>query len=216
MQLFFRAVIFLIVASNTILLSSSCKEKQSGPQAVSARDTLNALAENQYQGIDQSPMDISYCPPEFPQNKMKGAVSFGPVARIIYSRPHKKGRIIFSDDPKSLCQYGKPWRLGANESTEIELFKPVMIGGKNVEAGRYVMYCIPHRDKWEIVFNSNLDSWGLHMDSSKDLFKIEVPVQASGVPVEDFTMSFMNTGDGAELLMAWDSVKVLMPLTYSK
>jgi hypothetical protein len=40
------------------------------------------------------------------------------VARLIYSRPTKNGRVIFGD----LLEYGKVWRLGANEATEIEFF----------------------------------------------------------------------------------------------
>ncbi len=207
------AVLLVIFAA---VLQPSCKNNGSEVQAVSAKDTLKALAGNEYQNIDQSPLDISYCPAEYPQNKMKGAVSGGPVARVIYSRPHKKGRVIFSDDPKSLCQYGKPWRLGANESTELQLFEPVMVSGKNVAAGRYILYCIPHPDKWEVVFNSNLDSWGLHIDRSKDLFTIEVPVQQQVNRVEDFTMVFQDKPDGADLMMTWDNVKVLMPFTFSK
>ncbi|RYY71015.1 MAG: DUF2911 domain-containing protein [Chitinophagaceae bacterium] len=216
MQSFLRGFAFILFVSFSVLLQPSCKNSKNEPQAVSAKDTLKTLVENQYQGIDQSPMDISYCPAEYPQNKMKGTVTSGPVARVIYSRPHKKGRIIFSDDPKSLCQYGKPWRLGANESTEIEFFKPVLIGGKNINAGRYIIYCIPHSDRWEIILNSNLDSWGLHIDRSKDVFTTELPAQQTTSIVEDFTMSFQDTPEGSELLMAWDNVKTLLPLTFSK
>ena len=198
------------------LFQSACNSDGKDAQPLSPKDTLKAMIGNQYQGIDQSPMDVSYCPAEYPQNKMKGLIDNGPVARILYSRPHKKGRMIFSDDPKSLCQYGKPWRLGANEATEIELFKPVLIGGKNMEAGRYVMYCIPHQDKWEIVFNSNLNSWGLQIDPAKDIFKTEIPVQKQADIVEDFTMLFQDTADGADLLMTWDNVKVVLPITFSK
>lgn len=205
-------IIFLIAASVT---QFSCKDNDSGSK-VAAKDSLVTLSDNPYQSTDQSPMDISYCPDDYPQQKMKGLVTAGPVARVIYSRPHKKGRVIFSDNPKSLCQYGKPWRLGANESTEIEFFQPVMVGGKNIDAGRYVLYCIPHADKWEIVFNSNLNSWGLQIDPAKDVFRTEVPVQEQSPAIEDFTMIFRETTEGAELLMTWDNVKVLMPVTYSK
>src|SRR5262245_51246435 len=35
--------------------------------------------------------------------------------KVIYSQPHKKGRQIFG----GLVPYGKVWRTGANEATEI-------------------------------------------------------------------------------------------------
>lgn len=215
MQAYLKNCCFILSLFVLFALQPSCKNSSGDAQPISAKDTLKALVGNQYQNIDQSPMDVSYYPTEFPQQKMKGLVSGNPVARVIYSRPHKKGRLIFSDDPKSLCQYGKPWRLGANESTEIEFYQPVLVGGKNINAGRYVLYCIPHPDKWEIIFNSNLDSWGLHIDRSKDLLDVEVPVQSSPF-VEDFTMVFQDRPDGADLLMAWDNVKVLLPVTFSK
>ncbi len=199
-----------------LAFQTSCNNNNNEPAVLPQRDTLKSVSTAQSQNIDQSPLDISYCPAEYPQNKMKGVETGIPTARIIYSRPHKKGRIIFSDDPKSLCQYGKPWRLGANEATEIEFFKPVMINGKNITPGRYIMYCIPHKDKWEIAFNTNLHSWGLDIDESKDIFRTETPVLEQTPTLEDYTMFFQNSPDGAELVMAWDNVKVLLPITYSK
>src|ERR1044072_540103 len=85
--------------------------------------------------IDASPMDMAYYPPVYPYLvKVKGE-SGSLVARVIYSRPQKKGRKIFGE----LEEYGKVWRLGANEATEVEFFIPVVIGGKNIPKGRYTM-----------------------------------------------------------------------------
>jgi hypothetical protein len=196
---------------------SSCRQEGSNAAQVKITDSLKSGKANKYAPIDQSPLDISYCPPDFPQKKMTNtAGSASPVARVIYSRPHKKNRKIFGTDSSSICPYGQPWRLGANESTEIEFFKPAVINGTNVKAGRYVMYCIPYADKWVIVFNNNLDSWGLNVDPSKDIFKVEVPVQQQPEPVEDFTISFLETPTGADLMMTWDTVKIFLPITYTK
>lgn len=178
--------------------------------------TTATIPVNPYKAVDKSPMDVTYYPNEYPQMKLKGEWPGGPIARVIYSRPHKKGRQIFGNDSASLCPYSKPWRLGANEATEIQFFKPVLINGKNIPIGRYVLYAIPHPDKWEIIFNGNVDSWGLDIDATKDIFKTELPVLPQSPALEDFTMIFQNNATGAELLMAWDDVKVLLPLTFSK
>lgn len=161
-------------------------------------------------------MDMSYFPVDYPLQKMNRADSLPLAARIIYSRPHKKNRIIFSNSPKSLCQYGKEWRLGANEATEIEFFKTVSINGKNIAKGSYILYCIPNADRWTIILNSNLHTWGLHMDASKDIFKTDIPVMLQSPPLEDFTMVFIPAKYGADLLMAWDNVKVQLPVEFSK
>ena len=200
-----------------LLFFVSCRQTASEADKPTIKDTLKTVRPNEYTAIDQSPLDISYCPADFPQQKMNDPSSpSSPVGRVIYSRPHKKGRVIFGDGPNSICPYAKPWRLGANESTEIEFFQPVVINGKNVNAGKYVLYAIPYPDRWVIVFNSNLNSWGLNIDEAKDVFKTEIPVQTQSPSLEDFTMIFIETPTGADLLMAWDNVKTLLPLTYSK
>ena len=71
--------------------------------------------------VDKSPVDISYYPANYPVLKIQDKITEPLAARVIYSRPKKEGRVIFGE----LVEYGKVWRLGANEATEIEFFKPV-------------------------------------------------------------------------------------------
>ena len=195
----------------------SCNQQMKEPEAAEKTDTAQLFPGNSFAAVDQSPIDISYYPIQYPQQKMSARqLGAQPLARIIYSRPHKKGRVIFSNDEKSLVRYGKPWRLGANEATEITFFKPVVINGNNLPAGRYVMYCIPFADKWVIAVNSNVDSWGLQIDPSKDLFRTEVPVQEQNPPIEDFTIVFLEATYGADILFTWDEVKILLPVSFSK
>src|SRR5678810_710894 len=65
--------------------------------------------------VDKSPMDVSYYPNNYPILKIQNKATEPLVARILYSRPQKQGRKIFGE----LVEYGKVWRLGANEATEI-------------------------------------------------------------------------------------------------
>lgn len=171
-------------------------------------------ADSGYTPPDRSPMDMSYFPADYPMQRMNGADTLPPLARVIYSRPQKNGREVFGNSDKSLCHYGKEWRLGANEATEIEFFKPVTIKGKSLPAGRYVLYCIPYEDKWVMVFNSGLYTWGLHIDASKDIFRIELPVNPIPHAVEVFTMQFEPAGSNAKLVMAWDNVQTEMPVNF--
>ena len=171
---------------------------------------------NPYVNMDQSPMDISWCPANYPVEKMKGNDSLKLIAKLIYSRPHKKGRQLFGDSKESLCLYNTPWRLGANEATEIEFFENVNIAGKSIIKGRYIMYCIPHADRWTIILNSNLNSWGLHINETKDIFKTDIPVLKQTPLLEDFTIIFEDTATGANLIMAWDNVKTVLPIIFSK
>jgi len=159
-------------------------------------------------GVDKSPMDMSYYPENFPVLKMQGKAGQQPVARVVYSRPQKHGRTVFGN----LVEYGKPWRLGANEATEIEFFRKVTIQQKKVPAGRYVAYCIPYPDKWIVKLNSDLYTWGLKIDSTRDQFAFEIPVAKTIYPYEYFTMQFQSAEAGIELAMMWDSVKAVLPI----
>lgn len=125
-------------------------------------------------------------------------------------------RVIFSNDgpPKSILQYGSYWRLGANEATEIEFFKPAAVNGQKIAKGRYIIYCIPHADKWVIVLNHNLFSFGLHQDAAKDVLKFEIPVQQTADNIEYFTMIFEKAATGANLIMAWGNVKAKLPISF--
>lgn len=206
----------------TLLLASclsflfACKHTTTAQQDPVSIDSLSRVDKNPYISYDQSPMDMSYYPVNYPILKMNHKDTLSLVARVIYSRPHKKNRIIFSNAATSLCQYGKEWRLGANEATEINFFKNVTIDGKNVEKGRYVIYCIPHPDHWTIVLNTNLDTWGLHVDTGKDILRTEIPTKVQSPSIEDFTMVFTDATYGADLLMAWDNVSASLPITFGK
>lgn len=197
------------------LMLISCDRKSDSENRIIKLDSLPSLDKNSYATADQSPMDMSYFPAGYPLQKMAGKdSSAAPIARVIYSRPHKKGRQVFGDSEKSLCRYGRPWRLGANEATEIEFFRAVKINGKDVPAGRYVMYCIPYVDHWTIVLNKNLYTWGLHMDTTKDFLKADIPTMELNPALEDFTMVFLPSDGGTELLMAWDNVKAILPIIF--
>lgn len=163
-------------------------------------------------GVDKSPMDMSYYPVDYPKLKMSGNVPEPLVARVIYSRPQKNGRTIFGD----VLKYGSVWRLGANEATEIEFFKDVTIYNRKVAQGRYVLYCIPYEDKWSVIFNNDLFTWGLKIDSTKDEYKFDIPINKTNFPFEVYTMEFQkaNPGPGMQLIMEWDSVQAILPIQY--
>lgn len=168
--------------------------------------------------VDKSPMDMIYFPEDYPKQKMVTPAMENPVARLIYSRPQKNGRIIFADSSVTenvIQYYGQNWRLGANEASEIEFFKPVTINGKKIAQGRYIIYCIPYADKWKIVINGNLFSWGLHIDKTKDIAEIEIPVIKNNVQIEYFTMLFQNSTYGCDLVMAWGDIKAVLPINFN-
>ena len=201
-----------------LCLALACKdekEKKVSVDRTSSSDSIihNApeIPANPYANIDISPMDMSYFPVDYPKLKMAGTITDPPVVRVIYSRPHLQKRHLFKD----LLKFEEPWRLGANESTEIDFYRPVTIQEKKIKPGRYILYAIPHPDKWTIVLNSNIDSWGLRIDSTKDIQRFDIPVTTTNNVQEYFTMVFEKgenkTGD---LLITWDDLLAKLPFSY--
>ena len=160
--------------------------------------------------MDKSPMDVSYYPNNYPILKIQNKATEPLVARILYSRPQKQGRKIFGE----LVEYGKVWRLGANEATEIEFYKDVKIGGKKVLKGRYTLYAIVNENIWTMILNNDTDTWGaFKYDSKKDVLRIDVPVQKTDEVVESMSMLFEKSATGISLIIAWEQMKVSLPIT---
>lgn len=160
---------------------------------------------------DKSPMDMSYFPANYPVLKIQGKATEPLVARVLYSRPEKAGRAIFG----GLVEYGKVWRLGANEATELDLFKNVRIGGKKVTKGRYTLYALVNEGSWTLILNRETDTWGaFNYDPKKDVVRVEVPVQKADIAIESLSMGFEKTGAGMNLVIGWDLVKVALPVLF--
>lgn len=168
-------------------------------------------AQTKFPQLDKSPMDMSYYPNAYPILKIQDKLTEPLIARVIFSRPQKIGRAIFGE----LLEYGKVWRLGANEATEIEFFQNVKIGTTKIKKGRYTLYCIPLAEKFTMIINKETDTWGaFKYVQSKDLVRIEVPVQKQSEILEALAMTFEKTSTGADLVIAWDDFKVALPISF--
>ncbi len=152
-------------------------------------------------GVDPSPADISIFRPNG-----KGTT---PVAKVVYGRPMKKGRTMLGGTEA----YGKLWRFGANETSEIKLYQDVTFGDKTIKAGTYSMYAIPDKTEWTIIFNSKLDTWGaFEYDESKDVARIKIPAGKSESEVEAFTIAFDDKGK--TMIIAWENTMLKIPLKF--
>lgn len=179
--------------------------------AVAFLNTSNAQSNgNKLPAIDKSPMDMAYYPANFPVLKVQDKASEPLVARVIYSRPQKSGRTVYGE----LVEYGKVWRLGANEATEIEFYRDVKINGKKIPKGKYTLYAFVNPADWTMVINKETDTWGaFKYDEKKDVARITVPSEKLKEPAEAFTMYFEKAEAGTNLLIMWDDTKVTLPIS---
>lgn len=136
--------------------------------------------------------------------------------KVLYNRPFKKNREIFG----SLVPYGKVWRTGANEATTFETSKDIQIEGNTLRKGKYSLWTIPNENSWTVIFNSEFGQWGVssngeaNRDPDLDVLKIDVHAVQQDKEFEQFTISFENVGEDAEMVLIWDKTVVAVPIVY--
>ncbi|HOY18217.1 MAG TPA: DUF2911 domain-containing protein [Haliscomenobacter sp.] len=173
--------------------------------------TTLELSAQKFPGLDKSPLDVSYYPHDFAHDrkfapdKIGGADAVA-VVRVLYSRPAKKEREVFG----KLIPFGKVWRLGANEATEIKFYQDVTFGGKMVKAGTYALFAIPDQNEWTIILNSELDHWGAYSyKENLDVLRVVVPVKSTADVVENLAIAFEKAdAKTTTMRIAWDKTMV--------
>lgn len=133
--------------------------------------------------------------------------------KIVYGQPYKNDRQIFGE----LVPYGKVWRTGANEATELTTTQNISFAGDTLEAGTYALFTIPNEDKeWTIILNNELGQWGaFDYDSNHDVLRVNVPSQSTEKVTEALTIRFSNIqGDSTNIIMTWDKTEVNIPVNF--
>lgn len=131
----------------------------------------------------------------------------GKNVKVAYGQPSKKGRVVFGE----LQKYGKVWRVGANEATEISFTKDGTFGGKPVKAGTYTLFAIPNEKEWTLILNGDTKFWGTQYEQhkSKDVLQVNVPVKKVNDVVEKLTYRFA----GNDMIIEWDQAQVAVPVS---
>jgi hypothetical protein len=134
--------------------------------------------------------------------------------KIVYSQPHKRERIVFGN----IVPYAQVWRTGANEATEITVTRDILINHIPLKAGTYSLFTIPEKESWTIIINHDLGLWGAYNYNAKmDVLRFNVPSQLmQGAVYEPFTIMIDQKNDKAEIILAWDSVQVRIPVQFNE
>jgi len=165
--------------------------------------------------LDKSPMQFSYFPANVAwRNYLKGEDrELTPKVRVSYSAPSKKERDIFG----ALVPYGKEWRLGANEATEVTFFQAVEVGGVVLSPGYYTMSATVNQDHWMVHFSTQRHIWGSeNRDQSATVASIKVMTNASKEVRENFAIGFKEIDEhSAHMIIEWDMVNVAIPVAFN-
>jgi hypothetical protein len=117
---------------------------------------------------------------------------------VIYGRPYTK-------DPKTgeprviwggLVKWDVADRLGADEAATFITQKPIIVGDALVPAGVYTLYTIPSQSgPSKLAISTNVGKWGVPVDETHDLARVEMKKEALDAPVDQLTIS-VDKDDG--------------------
>ncbi len=118
-----------------------------------------------------------------------------------------------------LVLWDQPYRLGADEATLLITQQPLLFGETRIPAGAYTLYLIPSRNEpTKLVFSTALGKWGIPVDESHDLARIDMKMASRAEPVDRLTIGVHNdasTGGGV-LTIAWENTEFSAPFTVGK
>lgn len=139
--------------------------------------------------------------------------SDGKSIKVDYSSPRAKGRKIYGD----LVPYGKVWRTGANEATTFVTDANLSIAGKVIPSGSYTIFTVPNQSKWELIVNKKTGEWGIpYKYESDELGRYAMDVSKTSAPVENFTISFHEMGDGCHMYLDWENTRATVLISEKK
>ena len=129
------------------------------------------------------------------------------MIRLDYGQPHLRGRAIHTD---SLVPYDKPWRTGANNATTLDTDLDLVIGGKAVPRGKYIIETLPSRSGWKLLLikeDAPAPATDTPYNPASYFAVIDLRGSTVAAPVESLTMALIPArGEGAprgELRISW-------------
>ena len=145
----------------------------------------------------------------------KAACKFadGKTISVNYSSPRMRGRKIFG----GLVPFGEVWRAGADDATSFVPNADVVVGGRNVPAGRYTLFTLPAPAKWTLIVSKKIGEWGIPYPGEKfDFARMEMKVSKLSSPLENFTISFDQTGTGCTMKLDWETTRASIDIAEKK
>ena len=159
--------------------------------------SFNADAQK-FAPLDKSPLDLA----SFPNRGSDKLI------KVFYSRPQLNGRTVGKD----LAAYGKLWRTGANDATQIQFLTDMKLGGTTISTGAYSLFTVPGEKEWTIIISSDVDNWATSgYKESNEVAKLTVPVTEGADSLEAFSITFEKSDDGAHMHMGWGTTRVAVP-----
>lgn len=140
--------------------------------------------------------------------------------KIVYGRPYSKkpGTDVVRKIWGGLVPWDKAWRLGADQATLLTTAQPIVIGETTVPAGTYSLYLVPtETGASKLAISKKTGQWGIPIDETQDLARVDVKKDALEKTVDQFTMAIeKNPAGGGIIKMMWENTQFSVAFTNKK
>jgi hypothetical protein len=195
----------LLVACLFAFFIFSCQPKKTETQSKDSTATKPAKDEAAIIG-EQSEAD-----------SLKGSVrarAYGTIGtaeiKIAYYSPAVRERIIWG----GLVPFDKVWVTGAHSATSIECNQALIIGDKEIPAGKYAFFTVPGKKEWTIIINKN---WRQHLtdsyDAKDDLVRVKIIPEVENKNQE--RLRYVIESESAtqgEIVVYWEKLEISLPV----
>lgn len=126
---------------------------------------------------------------------------------ICYGSPNTEYNEVYGKQ----VPYDELWQFGENEPTRLYTDKDLVIGEVVVPKGRYSLYAVPGKWKWEIFISESIDHWGNNINEkvrSREIGSFEVRPQYNPTFVEELTFRESDN----QLIAEWGKTVIRIPL----
>ena len=134
--------------------------------------------------------------------------------QVDYSRPYKKGRLIFgTEEEGALVPYNNYWRTGANFCTDFYTSSEILFNGNKLDSGKYFLYTFPNENSWDIILNSDHGRFGFfNPDRENDVLITSVTPISIDEDFEQFKIDFEKVDSNIFLRLRWEKTSVSIPI----
>ena len=134
--------------------------------------------------------------------------------QVDYSRPYKKGRLIFgTEEEGALVPYNNYWRTGANFCTDFYNSSEILFNGNKLDSGKYFLYTFPNENSWDIILNSDHGRFGFfNPDRENDVLITSVTPISIDEDFEQFKIDFEKVDSNIFLRLRWEKTSVSIPI----
>jgi hypothetical protein len=128
----------------------------------------------------------------------------GKTVKITYGRPKLAGR-----DMLRMAKPGTVWRLGMNEATEIESTGDLVVGGKDLKAGKYSLWARKTgENSWTLAFHPQTGMWGAPEMTSGFVAEAPLTMGKPAAPVDQLTINLADQSGAGAITIQWGNAQL--------